>query len=110
MKRRQKGFSLIELLIVVAIILIVATIAIPSLVRSRQSAHESAAVATLKLINTAETNLNVIGLPLSAVGPAPQDALSIVQLSLSSLKKWLPPAIRTRLSLINHAFRLTTIR
>ena len=51
----HRGFSLFELLIVVAIILIVATIAIPSLVRSRQSAHESAAVATLKLINTAET-------------------------------------------------------
>jgi type IV pilus assembly protein PilA len=44
----------LELLIVVAIILIIATIAIPSLLRSRQAAHEAAAVATLKTINTAE--------------------------------------------------------
>src|SRR5213076_718282 len=56
---RNKGFSLLELLIVVAIILIIATIAIPSLLRSRQAAHEAAAVATLRTINTAEvTYLN----------------------------------------------------
>src|SRR6266581_5809560 len=51
---RNKGFSLLELLIVVAIILIIATIAIPSLVRSRQSAQESSAVAQLRTVNTAE--------------------------------------------------------
>jgi len=51
---RDKGFSLLELLIVVAIILIIATIAIPSLLRSRQSAQESSAVAQLRTINTAE--------------------------------------------------------
>jgi len=50
----NRGFSLLELLIVVAIILIIATIAIPSLLRSRQSAQESAAVAQLRTINTAE--------------------------------------------------------
>src|SRR5262245_22605926 len=50
----NRGFSLLELLIVVAIILIIATIAIPSLLRSRQSANETAAVATLKNLNTAE--------------------------------------------------------
>jgi type II secretory pathway pseudopilin PulG len=44
----------LELLIVVAIILIIATIAIPSLLRSRQAANETAAVATMKMINTAE--------------------------------------------------------
>jgi type IV pilus assembly protein PilA len=54
MKRDNKGFSLLELLIVVAIILIIATIAIPSLLRSRQAANESAAVANLRTINTAE--------------------------------------------------------
>ena len=43
-----------ELLIVVAIILIIATIAIPSLLRSRQAAQETAAVATLRMMNTAE--------------------------------------------------------
>src|SRR5262245_35442530 len=52
--RKNKGFSLLELLIVVAIILIIATIAIPSLLRSRQAANESAAVANLRTINTAE--------------------------------------------------------
>jgi type IV pilus assembly protein PilA len=52
--KSNKGFSLLELLIVVAIILIIATIAIPSLLRSRQAAHEAAAVATLRTINTAE--------------------------------------------------------
>src|SRR5947209_15760712 len=50
----NRGFSLLELLIVVAIILIIATIAIPSLLRSRQSAQESAAVAQIRTINTAE--------------------------------------------------------
>jgi len=54
MKKDNKGFSLLELLIVVAIILIIATIAIPSLLRSRQAANESAAVANLRTVNTAE--------------------------------------------------------
>jgi prepilin-type N-terminal cleavage/methylation domain-containing protein len=54
MNKTNKGFSLLELLIVVAIILIIATIAIPSLLRSRQAAHEAAAVATLRTINTAQ--------------------------------------------------------
>jgi prepilin-type N-terminal cleavage/methylation domain-containing protein len=52
--KRENGFSLLELLIVVAIILIIATIAIPSLLRSRQSAQESSAVAQIRTINTAE--------------------------------------------------------
>src|SRR5919199_6611500 len=52
--KSNRGFSLLELLIVVAIILIIATIAIPSLLRSRQAAQESSAVAQLRTINTAE--------------------------------------------------------
>ena len=52
--KRNRGFSLLELLIVVAIILIIATIAIPSLLRSRQAAQESSAVAQIRTINTAE--------------------------------------------------------
>jgi type IV pilus assembly protein PilA len=54
MRNKQKGFSLIELLIVVAIILIIAAIAIPNLIRSKMAANEASAVATLRTLNTAE--------------------------------------------------------
>jgi prepilin-type N-terminal cleavage/methylation domain-containing protein len=56
--RKQKGFSLIELLIVVAIILIIAAIAIPNLLRARIAANESSAVASVRTINTAMTTYN----------------------------------------------------
>ena len=59
--KRNRGFSLLELLIVVAIILIIATIAVPSLLRSRQSANEAAAVSNLKLLNTAEVTYTTSG-------------------------------------------------
>ena len=54
MKNNASGFSLLELLLVVAIILIIATVAVPSLLRSRQAANETHAVANLKALNTAE--------------------------------------------------------
>jgi type IV pilus assembly protein PilA len=52
--KKQKGFSLIELRIVVAIILILAAIAIPNLLRSRMAVNEASAVGSLRTINTAE--------------------------------------------------------
>jgi prepilin-type N-terminal cleavage/methylation domain-containing protein len=57
--RRTRGFSLLELLIVVAIILIIATIAIPSFLRSRQRSNESAAVANLRTLHNAQATYSL---------------------------------------------------
>jgi len=67
--RGQKGFSLIELLLVVAVILIIAAIAIPNFMRARMRANEANAVASLHVINTAAVSYTTtypeLGYPVS---------------------------------------------
>ena len=75
MRSDQKGFSLIELLIVVAIILIIAAIAIPNLLRSKMAANEASAVASLRTYNTAIVSYSTTygtdpATNLSALGPS----------------------------------------
>jgi len=67
--KNRNGFSLVELLLVVAVILIISAIAIPNFLRSRLRANEASAVASMRLINTAAVTYSVtysnLGYPVS---------------------------------------------
>jgi type IV pilus assembly protein PilA len=81
MRTDSQGFSLVELLIVVAIILIIAAIAIPNFMRSRVAANQASAVGSLRTLNTAEfTYASTYGKGYSAtlgyLGPPPSGASS----------------------------------
>jgi len=81
MPRREDAFSLIELLIVVAIILVIAAIAIPSLLRSRIAANQASAIESLRVIGTSEVTYAAIygngySTTLAAMGPVPSGAVA----------------------------------
>jgi type IV pilus assembly protein PilA len=87
-QRRRRGFSLIELLIVIAIILVIVTIAVPQYNKQMMSAHETAAIQAIQTIHAVETqyysqfgryavSLAELGPPASgAAGPAAADLIS----------------------------------
>jgi prepilin-type N-terminal cleavage/methylation domain-containing protein len=78
-KGGHRGFSLVELLMVAAIMLIIATFALPNFIRTRYTANETSAVSSLRILYGAETqyasNYNSFSADLNSLGPPPIGAL-----------------------------------
>lgn len=95
--RQERGFTLVELLIVVSIIMIITAMAVPNFMRARLAANEASAVSSCRLINTAEVTYNAfyqmgfsstlaqLGPPAS--GPATAAAADLVDETLAAGRK-----------------------
>jgi type IV pilus assembly protein PilA len=94
-RERQRGFSLIELLVVISIILIILTIAVPQMAKMQANARETGAIATLHTIYAAQvqynstfnkfaTSLSQLGPPAGTGGSEGPDGAGLIQASLAS--------------------------
>jgi len=97
MKTKEQGFALIELLVVVAIILVIAAISIPNLLRSKMEANEASAVATMRTLNTVaivySTLYGAYPVALTNLGPATTPSSTSADFVDSMLAK--DPAIKS---------------